>query len=36
MIAHKKVACALFHGRAIQLGEESELKLISIEKENKT
>ena len=34
MIAHKKVACALFNGRAIQLGEESEIDLILMEKEN--
>ncbi|MHA1955162.1 MAG: DUF134 domain-containing protein [Candidatus Heimdallarchaeaceae archaeon] len=34
-IAHNKVACALFHGHAIQLGSESELEVISVEKEMK-
>ena len=35
MLAHKKVACALFQGHAIQLGEESDVNVISIKKENK-
>lgn len=33
MIAHKKVAYALFHGHAIQIGKESDLDSLLIEEE---